>query len=917
MIKLLKQLWRRLTYYSRRDQFDRELQEEMQFHLEMKAEQNVAAGMSPQAALSAAQRQFGNSLLLREASREVWIFRPFEALVQDLRFGWRLLARSPVLTLVAVLSLAIGIGVISTVFTFVNAVMFRPLPLPDSGRLVRIQDDNLPTYADYLAFRGGASAFTGLAAYDFDGFNLIADETSGRVGVVKVSGNYFDVLGVKPLLGRSFSADEGSNPAARPVAVISYGLWQRRFGADPGVIGKDVILQKEPFTIIGVAPQDFTGVSLGIQHDLWIPLLMDARLHPEGNFIKDPDSHQARVIGRLKPYVSLAQAEAEIKVIAAAQDLIPKVRRFSDDPEAQQPYTPSRLIPATIVEMGPHDRQQAWLGVIAMMIVAGLVLLVACANVANLLLGRAAARRREIAVRLALGAGRWRIVRQLLTESLLLSLIGGAAGLLLAQWAAGLLLSLISRFAPAETPAVFLDLSLDGKILSFTLLLSFITAIAFGLVPALQVSKPNLTAALKDETLPLFGNRRRLSFRNALVVTQVAVSLLLLIPAGLLIRNMQVAQHSDYGFPTDHRYVINFDLEGAGYDDSKQRSFQTQLLERVRQQPEIGSASFSQIIPLSGALNVIGLEIEGESPTARNEDAASERHGSMWVLDQPRSLFTDTVDTRYFETLGIPLLDGRDFSDHDNASSPDVIIVNETLALRLSSGGSALGKRLIERDPVKQRARLLEVVGVVKDIKYQWPAEKPRYFAYRPISQNPIRNVHLMVQSNSGPEAIFARVRAVTRALDSNVPLNEAGPLQGIIDQRVGSSKVLIWLSGAMGLLATLLASIGIYGVMAYIVSGRTKEIGIRMALGARGRDVLRMVLAEALSLVLAGILVGWLLSFAATRVMASLLYGVSPTDALTFAGVAALLTAVALLACCIPAWRATKVDPMVALRYE
>jgi macrolide transport system ATP-binding/permease protein len=916
LINKLIQLWRRLRYAIRRDQLDGELQEEMRFHLEMKIEENLAAGMPEQEARRAANAQFGNRLLLGEASRDVWVFRSVETLFQDLRFGWRLLMRSPVLTIVAALSLALGIGVNSMVFTFINSAMFRPLPLPDAGRLVRIQGDNTPAYSDYLAFRERAAAFAGLAAYDFDTLNLVAEATSGRVGVVKVSGNYFDVLGVKPVLGRSFSPDEDRNPGTQPVAVISYGLWQRRFGADPDVIGKPVTLQKESFTVIGVTPMEFTGVSLGIEHDLWIPMLMDARLRPEGNLVKSPDNYQVRVIGRLRPGASLAEAQAEVKTIAAAQDLTPKVRPFSDDPD-EQVLTPSAVVPATIVEMGPRELRQAWLGVAGIMTAVGLVLLVACANVANLLLGRAAARRKEIAVRLAIGAGRWRVVRQLLTESILLSLMGGAGGLLLAQWGAGLLLALMSRFAPAETPAVFLDLSLDARVLCFTLLLSFVTGIAFGLVPALQISKPDLTSALKDQSLMLPGSRRRLSFRNALVVTQVSVSLLLLVPAGLLIRNMQVAQTSDCGFPTAGRYVVSVDLNGTGMDENRQRLFQAQLLDRVRTQPEIRSASLSQIIPLSGALDVIQLEIEGEPPDSEGEDVATERHGSMWVLDQPRSLFLNSVDTGYFETMGIPLLYGRDFTERDNASSPDVVVVNETLARRLSPHGSATGRRLIERDYAGKKARLMEVIGVVKDTKYQWPSERPRYFAYRPIRQSPVMSAYLTFLSSGDPQSAFARVRSVLQALDPNVPLNNIRSMDEVINQRVGSSKLLIWLSGSLGLLATMLAAIGIYGVMAYAVSGRTKEIGIRMALGARGGDVVRMVLREGLAVVLVGVLIGLALSAVCARVMSSLLYGVSPTDPLAFGSVAGLMMVVALAACYLPARRATKVDPMIALRYE
>ncbi|HEY0097457.1 MAG TPA: ABC transporter permease, partial [Pyrinomonadaceae bacterium] len=573
---------------------DRELDEETHFRLERQIESNISGGMSPLEAPQAALRSFGGMEQAKESCREARGVRLIEDLRQDLRYGLQMLLKNPGFTLVAVLSLGLGIGLNTTVFSFINSIMFRPLALPDPGKLVRIHDDNIPAFSDYLAFRERADVFSGLAAYDFDNFNLLSGASSGRVGVVKVSGNYFEVLKVRMALGRSFSTEE-DRPGGHPVAVLSYGLWQSRFGGDQNIVGKSFILQREAFTVIGVVPREFQGVALGWRHDLWIPIAMDARLHPEHNLLKHPDSYQVRVIGRLKPEVELAQAQAVVKTIAATQDKITKVRLFTDSPD-EQPPTPSALLPATMIEISPRDRRQAWLGIFGVMAVMGSVLLVACANVANLLLGRATKRRREIAIRLALGAGRRRIVRQLLTESLLLSLIGGALGLLLARWAADILLSILPRVAPREDASIFLDLSLDWRILIFTLLLSLVTGIAFGLVPALQTSKPDVMSALKDETPTLAGRGRRFTFRNALVVTQVAVSFLLLIPSGLLIRNMRLAQSSDHGFATGHRYVMPVDLEGLGYDENRQRSYRNALLESIRAVPGIRSATLADIV---------------------------------------------------------------------------------------------------------------------------------------------------------------------------------------------------------------------------------------------------------------------------------------------------------------------------------
>jgi predicted permease len=899
-----------------------ELDEELRFHVGKETERNVALGMSPEEARRAALVEFGGAERIREECRDTRGVRLLEDLLQDLRYALRVMTKNPAFTLVSVLSLALGVGVNATVFGFVNAVMLRPLPLPDNAELVRIQDDNLPAYSDYLAFRERAPVFRGLAAYDFDSFQLAAGDSPARADVALVSGNYFDVLGVRPALGRAFSADEGARPGASAVAVISHGLWQGRFGADPSVVGKTLRLRRVPLTIIGVAPAEFTGVSLGRRHDLWIPFAAEALLRPEANRITNPDSYQVHVIGRLGPGVGLAQAQAAVEVVAAQQDQVRKVRLFTDDPGGQ-PATPRAVSRATAVEMGPHDRQQSWLGVAAVLAVMGLVLLAACANVANLLLGRAAGRRREIAVRLALGASRRRIVRQLLTESLLLSLLGAAAGLILSRWVGQLLLSLMHRHSPAEVSALALDLSIDWRMLLYALLLAVSTGVAFGLIPALQASKSDVVSDLKAETAARAPGRRRLTFRNALVVTQVAISALLLIPAGLLLRSIRLAETSGYGFPVADRYVAAVDLEGLGYDERRQRLVGEQLLGKVREVPGVRSATMAQIVPLAGATFVLTLEVEGEAPGRQAEDVFTENGASVYALDQPGSLYLNTVDTRYFETMGIPLLAGRDFTERDDASAPGAVVVNETLARRLARGGgpAALGRRLVERDLMTGEPKSMEVVGVVRDSKYIWPSERPRYFAYRPIRQ--IRQsefgaaTHLIVHAAGDPATISKAVRAAAGAVDPELSVEVMTRLDELIERRVGETKLVIWASAAVGALALLLAAVGLYGVMAYSVAGRTKEIGIRMALGAGRGRVRRMILADGLALAVAGTLVGLLISAACMRLMRGLLYGVSDIDPPTYAAVAIFLTAVALLACYIPARRATKVDPLIALRYE
>ena len=915
---MMKALTRRIRALLRREEMEGELDEELRFHIEKEVEQNVARGMSPEEARRVALVEFGGVERVREECRDVRGVRLFADLLQDLRYALRVLSKSPAFTLVSVLSLALGIGVNATVFGFVNAVMLRPLPLPRHAELVRIQDDNLPTYSDYLAFNERAEVFRGLAAYDFDSFQLTAGDSTARADVALVSGNYFDVLGVRPTLGRAFSAEEGERAGEAAVAVISHGLWQGRFGGDPSVVGKTFSLRRVPFTIIGVAPREFNGVSLGRRHDLWVPFAAEALLRPEGNRVRNPDSHQVRVIGRLAPGVGLARAQAAVDVVAAQQDQVRKAPLFIDNPAEQPPSaTPRAVTWATTVEMGPRDRQQSWMGVAAVLLVVGLVLLAACANVANLLLGRAAGRRREIAVRLALGASRQRIVRQLLTESMLLSLIGAAAGLILARWAGDLLLWLIHRNSPAEVSSVTLDLSLDWRMFLYAVLMAVATGVAFGLVPALQTSKPNVVSDLKAETTARGPGRRRFTFRNALVVTQVAISTLLLIPAGLLLRSVRLAETSGYGFDVAERYVAGVDLEALGYDERRRRLVGEQLLEKVRETPGVRAATVSQIVPLAGGTMVLTLEVEGE---VQGSDVFKENGASMHALDQPGSLYLNMVDTNYFETMGIPLVAGRAFSERDDTTAPDVVVINETLARRLAPNGQALGRRLIERDPTTGKPKPVEVVGVARDAKYIWPSERPRYFAYRPVRQmgpGEFGASHLIVHAAGDAAAITKQVRTAAAAVDPDLSVEGVTRLDELIDRHVGETKLVIWVSAAVGALALLLAAVGLYGVMAYAVAGRTKEIGIRMALGAGRRRVRRMILGEGLALAAAGTLAGLLLSAACMRLMQSLLYGISPTDPLTYVAVALFLTAVALLACYVPARRATKVDPMVALRYE
>ncbi|MEJ7576809.1 MAG: ABC transporter permease [Pyrinomonadaceae bacterium] len=813
-----------------------------------------------------------------------------KTLRQDVRYGLRMLARSPGFTAVAVLSIALGIGVNTTLFSFINAALFRPLPFPDPHNLVRVWDGMGSSYPDYAAYRDESKIFSGLAAYAERSMSLTVNGETELVGGEIVSGNYFDVLAVKPAMGRGFLAEEDRTTGTHPVVVVSHNLWRGRFNSDPNLVGRSININNHPFTIIGVMPENFVGASTGMPPDLWVPMMMEPFAKPGSRSLTSPDDGWLEMLGRLKSDVNLAEAQASVETIASRLHQARRERRSERMVERT-----AQVVPARGLMLAPKNRTPVFLVIGLLMAVVSLVLLVACANVANMLLARAANRRKEIAVRLALGAGRWRIVRQMLTESVLLALFGGAAGLLLALWSADLVLALLPQ--NSVTP----DVSPDVRVFGYTLLLSVATGIVFGLVPALQASKPDVVSALKDEGVKVGrGRRRKLTLRNLLVVTQVSVSLLLLVAAGLFIRSLRNTQHAEPGFALESSVMASFDLGLANYDKERGRIFEEQLLERVRALPQVRSATLAEFVPLGGSRSVSPLYVEGEPVEAAR-------------FDEDSMLSHNTVGSDYFKTMGIPLVRGRDFKEQDTTSSPAVIIVNETLARRITSDGNAVGKRL----RMDSKGDYLEVVGVARDIKYGQLAEKTPFYAYRPLAQRYRAAMTLHVSTVGDPSAVIKSVRAEVKALDPNLPLTNVVTMKEHMRLPLAPAKLFAWLTSALGFLALLLASVGLYGVMAYLVSNRTQEIGIRIALGANQRDVLRLILIEGLTLVGVGILCGLLASLAATRVMATVLYNVSANDPTTFASVAMLLAGVALVACYIPARRAMKVDPMVALRYE
>ena len=816
------------------------------------------------------------------------------SIMNDIRYGLRSLLKQPGFTAVCVFSIALGIGVNTALFSFVNTILFRPLAFPDSNQLVRVWDGNSSSYPDYEALRDDTKGFSALAAYAQRPLNLTVNDSSERVYGEIVTGNYFDILQSRPIIGRAFLEEEDRTPNTHPVVVISNSLWRRKFNSDSLIVGKVATINKQPYTVIGVMPEGFIGATVISPPDLWLPMMMQPSIDPGSQALKSPDEGWLMMLGRLKPEVSVGQAQAAVETIAAR---LHEARRERNSGPEEHGGRVVLVAPARGLMVPPQGRTPMFLVMAILMTVVTLVLLVACANVANMLLARAMKRRKEIAVRIALGARRWRIVRQTLTESILLSLGGGVGGLLMAWWVTRLPFNSIPQSIRGNVIAP--DVSPDLRVFVYTLLLSIFTGIVFGLVPALQTSKPDLIPDLKDEASLLSVGRRRFRFRNLLVVSQIAVSALLLICAGLFIRNLSNVQHAEPGFVIDKGLMMTFDLGLANYNQARGKAFEEGLLARVRALPQVRSASLAESVPLSGGGSISPLYIEGEPSPVQFDEASLLHH--------------NTVTSDYFSTLGIPLISGRDFNNTDTSSSPGVIIVNETLARRIAANGSAIGKRI----RMDSKGDYLEVVGVVRDIKYDNLAEKPAFFGYRPLTQSYRSGMTLHVSTSGDPLSLVSQIRAEVKALDADLPLTDIETMQEHMRLPLAPAKLLAAVSSSFGVLALLLAAMGLYGVMAYLVSSRTREMGIRIALGAQTSGVLRLVMGQGLRLAITGIALGVITAVALTRVLESVLYGVAPTDVVTFMGVVLLLIAVALVASYIPARRATKVDPLVALRYE
>jgi len=828
-----------------------------------------------------------------------------QTLWQDLRYGLRMLIKKPGFTLIAIVTLALGIGANTAIFSLIDALLLRSLPgVDDPARLMMVYTSDYSSslystssYPDYVDLRDQNQVFSHLAAMaNEQPIHLSTGAEAERVRGAAVTGNYFAALGVKAAVGRTLLPEDDQATGTHQVAVISYDVWRSRFNSAPDVVGRDVQLNGRTFTIVGVAAESFKGTNLRSALSVWVPLTMYVQLSspdPNTSPLVRRRSRGYFIVGHLKPGVTTEQAQANVTNIAAQLARTYPQSNMGTLRQPDQPR-PVTVVPLDQAMVGPDARDATKRLGLLLMVVVGFVLLIACANIANLLLARAHGRQKEVAVRLALGASRWRIVRQMLTESMVLSLLGGSFGLLLALWLADELLSFDALAAFGA-----LTLHLDWRVLGFSLFVSLLTGVLFGLVPALQASRPDLAPALKNTESANYVSRR-FGLRNVLVVLQIALSLVLLAGAGLFLRSLQRAYATDFGFDTSDGLLASVDMARQGYNEAQARGFYQQLVERTQALPGVRAVTLAQYVPVSNNTSRTGISIDGYVPRP----------------DEDMELNLNIVDAKYFRALGIPLLAGRAFGEQDTEATGKVMMINEALARRFWPGQSSqevIGKHI----SVSGTQGPCEIIGVVKTGKYRELRESPLPYMYLPLSQSYRSRITLFIRAAGQPQRLLSALRAEVQKLDKALPLFEVETLDEHLGRALAQERTNAWLVGGFALLALVLAAIGLYGVMSYTVTQRTREIGIRLALGARPRDVFALVVGQGMMVTLIGLVIGLAAAFVLARVIESLLYNVSVTDPATFAVIVVMLTGVALLACYVPARRAMKVDPMVALRYE
>jgi predicted permease len=812
-------------------------------------------------------------------------------MLADLRYAIRQLIRRPVFTVVALLTMALGVGANSAIFSIVNAVLLRPLPVDAPEELVDIYtldgDEtfmNPHDYPDYVAIREDRETFVDVAAYAADFVSMTIGTGTEVLFGETVSGNYFQVLGVPAARGRALQDGVDDVPGTN-VAVISHGLWTRHYGADPDVVGQTITLRGRPFEIVGVAPDWFKGLWVGFTVDVWLPASAMTYMNPTRSGLEVRSGRNFLVKGRLQPGVTEEQAQARMDLMAS--------RLAAAFPESNGERS-FHVIPSNDVRMHPNIDGYMVPVAALLMTVVGLLLLIVCSNLANLMIARALNRRREIAIRLAVGAGRGRLIRQLLTESLVLAVVGGALGLALA-WG---IITAIVRFQPPMLISLSLDLGIDMTVLVFTFGVAVLAGLLFGLVPALQATKPQLVPALKDVPAAVGSRYRRFGLRNVLVVVQVAISMVLLVGAGLFVRSLIAAQGIDPGFEGERAAVMTVAPGLTGWDRARRDEVMTALLDRTRALPGVESAALASRLPLGAAIQTneifpVGVEVDLESPPG---------------VDVTR------ISPDYFETLDIPLIEGRDFDVSDDADAPLVVILSEAAARQHWPGESALGKSLRLGDP---DGEISTVIGIARDTKVRTLGEAPRPYVYQSWMQSNESFASLVAHTSGEPGRLLPALQREARAIAEDLPVMELKTMPEHMGLMLFAPRMGGILLAVFGGLAALLATVGLYGVVAYTAARRTREVGIRVSVGASPGDIIRLMIGQGAALVAAGAVIGLALAFLATRPLGSMLYGVGVSDPLTFGGVALLLLGVGLAATLIPAFRAARLDPVQALRYE
>jgi macrolide transport system ATP-binding/permease protein len=888
MREFFRMLLHRLAAPFRRKRLEDDLDEELRSHLEMAVEANLSKGMSAEDARREALRSFGGVEQTKELYRDQRGLPMIETTLQDLRFGLRMLRRDPGFSILAMLCLTLGIGANAAVFSWVEGILFRPYPaVSHQERLFALTGTARGeaghtglSWPDFVDLRRGCTLFDSFFVSQITGTTLSIGDRAERTTGSIVSDNYFDAIGVHPILGRGFEPGEDVGRNAHPVAVISYQLWKGHFNGDPQIIGKTQRLNGVLHTIVGVAPQGFYGTFVGWGMQFWVPTSMEEVFESGGYKLEDRGARWIEAFARLKPGVTMEQAQAEISSVAT--------RLEADYPATNR----GRSVKLWALWQTPFNNAGTLLPTLEIMLaVVVFVLLIACANVGNLLLVRSFARRHEMTVRLAIGAGRGRIVKQLFTEALILSAFGAAGGLLVAHWCRH---ALILLFPARAGVAMHLPGEIDWRVLVLSAGVCLLATILLGLVPAMQTSKIDLAGALKADSAGVVGSKGRAWVRSGLVIVQVSLSFVLLVGAGLLIQSLQKIRTSNPGFSTHEVLFTAVDLVSAGYDAQRAQNFQDQLLDRVKGMPGVESAAFAQMTPLSyGSFSSTPISVDGyEVPPE----------------ERPTVEYNE-VGPAYFATMGIPLVSGREFTRADDERGALVAIVNETMAAQYWRGRNPIGERVQVKD------RWMQIVGVAKDSKYRSIRETAKPFFYVARRQNFSVGAGLFIRTPLSPETVAVAIAREVHALDANLAPYELITLQEQLDRSTSPQLVAVTLVGVLAALALLLAVIGLYGVMAYAVSQSTRELGLRMALGAGAANLVRLVLSRGLALMAGGVLLGAAVAVGFTRLLGNLLYHVSPRDPRAFGAAFAVMTIATLAACLIPAWRATRTDPAEALR--